>query len=170
MFTADDVPDPVRRGPERRTPPPGHPPELPGPKATTPGWGLRVVEGQDALYAVEPGQLSEEEEVKNGLRALYWSTDGGRSWTRVWTYRPGQEPLSILGDPVVAMDGSLTIHGERGVYRSTDGGRSFRRTAGTGQPGAPHRTPIGYLGTGPGQGSYAVSADGIQWRNFTLGS
>ncbi|MGW1885894.1 WD40/YVTN/BNR-like repeat-containing protein [Streptomyces sp. NPDC001970] len=144
--------------------------KLPGPKATTPGWGLQVVEGHDCLYAAEPGQLLEEDEVKNGLRALYRSTDSGRSWTRVWTYRPGREPLSILGDPVAATDGGLTIHGERGVYRSTDGGRSFRRTAGTGRPGAPYRTPIGYLGTGSsGQGSYAVSADGVHWRTFTLG-
>ncbi|MBA2949672.1 WD40/YVTN/BNR-like repeat-containing protein [Streptomyces himalayensis] len=142
--------------------------KLPGPKATTPGWGLQVVEGQDALYAAEPGQLPEEEEVKNGLRALYRSTDGGRSWARVWTYRPGHEPLSILGDPVAATDGSLTIHGESGVYRSTDGGRSFRRTADAGPPGAPSRTPIGYLGS-LGQGSYEVSADGIHWHTFTLG-
>jgi hypothetical protein len=144
--------------------------KLPGRKATTPSWGLRVIEGRDALYAAEPGQLPEEEQVKNGLRALYRSTDDGRSWARIWTYRPGHEPLSILGDPVAATDGSLTIHGEgeRGVYRSTDGGRSFRRTTDAGPLEAPFRTPIGYLGS-VGQGSYAFSADGIHWRTFTLG-
>ncbi|MEV1083725.1 exo-alpha-sialidase [Streptomyces sp. NPDC050211] len=144
--------------------------KLPGPKAPTPGWGLQVVEGQDALYAAEPGQLPEKEEIKNGLRALYRSTDGGRSWARVWTYRPGHEPLSILGHPVAATDGSLTIHGETGAYRSTDGGSSFHRTADAGPAGAPTRTPIGYLGTGSlGQGSYEASADGVHWHTFTLG-
>jgi hypothetical protein len=144
--------------------------KLPGAKATTSGWRARVIEGPDALYAAEPGQLPEEEEVKNGLGGLHRSTDGGRSWVRTWTYRPGHEPLSFLGDPIAATDGSLTIHSERGrgVYRSTDGGRSFRRTADAGPPAAPVRTPIGYLGS-VDQSSFAVSADGIHWRTFTLG-
>ncbi|MFJ2829183.1 WD40/YVTN/BNR-like repeat-containing protein [Streptomyces sp. NPDC087263] len=135
------------------------------------GWGIRVVSSGDVLYAVQSGGLPAEEGVKNGLRALHRSTDGGHTWERVWRYRKGVQPLSTLSDPVAAADGSLTIHGEDGVWRSTDGGRSFEGARGSqGLGGSVTVTPLGYLaGDSFGVGSYRISADGIHWHSFVLG-
>ena len=128
-----------------------------------PGWGR--------LFAVQPGQLPEREQVKNGLRAIHTSTDGGSTWTRVWTYREGVEPLSILGDLVVAADGSVTVYGESGIWRSTDGARTFRSDGGARAPaGSVTRTPLGWLWSDShGNGQYRISADGVRWHGFALG-
>ncbi|MEV7340400.1 sialidase family protein [Streptomyces sp. NPDC093544] len=135
------------------------------------GWGIQVVASGDVLYAVQSGPLPAEEGVKNGLRALHRSTDGGHTWERVRRYRKGVDPRSTLGDPVAAADGSLTIHGEDGVWRSTDGGRSFEAARGSqGLGGSATVTPLGYLaGDSFGVGSYRISADGIRWHSFVLG-
>lgn len=135
------------------------------------GWGMRVVASGDVLYAVHPGQLPEEEGVKNGLLALHRSADGGHTWEQVWKYHKGVDPLSTLGDPVAAVDGSLTIHGEDAVWRSTDGGRSFTEASGLqGLGGTATVTPLGYLaGDSFGAGSYRISADGVHWHSFELG-
>ncbi|MGV9452218.1 exo-alpha-sialidase [Streptomyces sp. NPDC003635] len=143
-------------------------------RIATPGkdaWGFRVVPAAGRLYAVQPGQLPEEEQVKNGLRAIHTSTDGGSTWTRVWTYRAGVEPLSILGDPVTAADGSVTVHGETGVWRSTDGARGFSpRGGGRAPSGSVTRTPLGWLWSDSyGNGAYRISADGVRWHRFSLG-
>ncbi|GGW86647.1 hypothetical protein ACIP4U_30180 [Streptomyces caelestis] len=110
--------------------------------------------------------------MKNGLRALHTSTDGGHTWTRLWTYRRGVEPLSSLGDVVAADDGSLTVYGERGVWRSTGRARTFQR-AGDSQraAGSVTSTPIGWLWADSyGNGHYRISTDGIHWQEFTVGS
>ncbi|WAZ23200.1 glycoside hydrolase [Streptomyces cinnabarinus] len=136
------------------------------------GWGLRVVAaGPDRLFAAQPGRLPEEEGGKNGLRAIHTSTDGGLTWNRVWAYRKGVEPLSILGDPVTAADGGVTVYGESGVWHSTDGARTFRSTGGTrGPAGSVTRTPLGWLWTDSyGNGQYRISADGVRWHGFTVG-
>ncbi|MFE9764979.1 WD40/YVTN/BNR-like repeat-containing protein [Streptomyces sp. NPDC005808] len=136
------------------------------------GWGIRVVSSGDVLYAIQSGSLPAEEGVKNGLRALHRSTDGGHTWERVWRYRKGVNPLSTVGDPVAAADGSLTIHGEMGgVWRSTDGGRSFAEARGSyALGGSVIVTPLGFLaGDSFGIGSYRISADGIHWHSFVLG-
>ncbi len=136
------------------------------------GWGFHVVAGPDRLFASQPGQLPEEEQVKNGLRAIHTSTDGGRTWTRVWAYRKGVEPLSILGDLVVAADGGVTVYGETGVWHSTDGARGFRSDGGgRGPSGSVTRTPLGWLWSDSyGNGQYRISADGLDWHEFTLGA
>ncbi|MDT9697298.1 sialidase family protein [Streptomyces sp. P17] len=132
--------------------------------------GFRVVAGPDRLYAAQPGQLMDEE-VKNGLHAIHTSTDGGRTWTRVWAYRKGVEPLSILGDLVVAADGTVTVYGESGVWHSTDGARTFRSDGGGRAPsGSTTRTPLGWLwNDSSGSGRYRISADGVRWHEFALG-
>lgn len=128
-----------------------------------------VVAGPSALYAVQPGQLPAREGVKNGLVALHRSSDGGNTWTRVWSYRKGVEPLSVLG-LVAADDHSLTVYGERGVWRSTDGARTFEGTRGAGPAGSVRRTPIGWLWTDSyGNGAHRISADGVHWHGFRLG-
>lgn len=144
-------------------------------RVTEPGkgsWGFHVVAGPARLFASQPGQLPEEEQVKNGLRAIHTSTDGGRTWTRVWAYREGVEPLSILGDLVVAADGRVTVYGETGVWHSTDGARSFRSDGGGRAPsGSMTRTPLGWLWSDShGNGQYRISADGLDWHEFTLGA
>ncbi|WP_328872952.1 glycoside hydrolase [Streptomyces sp. NBC_00287] len=142
-------------------------------RLTEPGkdsWGFRVVAGGGRLYAAQPGQLMDEE-VKNGLHAIHTSTDGGSTWTRVWSYRKGVEPLSILGDLVVATDGSVTVYGETGIWRSTDGARTFRSAGGARAPaGSTTHTPLGWLWNDSyGNGEYRISADGARWHDFTLG-
>jgi hypothetical protein len=128
-----------------------------------------VVAGPSALYAIQAGQLPAHEGVKNGLVALHRSGDGGHTWTRVWRYRKGIEPLSVLG-VIAADDHSLTVHGERGVWRSTDGARTFRGTRGRGPSGSVHHTPLGWLWTDSyGVGAHRISADGVRWHGFRLG-
>ncbi|MFC6081255.1 WD40/YVTN/BNR-like repeat-containing protein [Sphaerisporangium aureirubrum] len=143
---------------------------VPGPGAKD-TWGLRVVDAGTALYATERGQLPPEEVVKNGLRAIHRSTDKGRTWERVWSYRSGRNPLSILADPIATADGTLTINAELGVYRSTDGGRTFQGPLGGVPSGTATWTPpVGYLWSdGQGQGTYKISLDGLNWHEFTLG-
>lgn len=134
-------------------------------------WGLRVVPAAGRLFAVQPGQLPEEEKVKNGLRAIHTSTDGGSTWKRVWTHREDVEPLSVLGDLVAATDGSVTVYGETGVWRSTDGARTFSpRGSGRAPSGSVTRTPLGWLWSHSyGSGEYRISADGVRWHRFALG-
>ncbi|MFC4463203.1 exo-alpha-sialidase [Streptomyces xiangluensis] len=55
-------------------------------------WSLRVTGAGKVLYAAEPGELPDEENVKNGLLALHRSTDGGGTWERVWEHRKGVDP------------------------------------------------------------------------------
>ncbi|MFJ8082064.1 exo-alpha-sialidase [Streptomyces sp. NPDC096205] len=133
-------------------------------------WPPTVVAGPSALYAIQGGQLPDREGVKNGLVAIHRSGDGGHTWVRVWSYRAGVQPLSVLGDPVAADDHSLTVYGEKGVWRSTDGARTFRPTDVRGIAGSVRRTPLGWLWTDSyGNGAQRISADGIHWHGFELG-
>ncbi|MFE6282374.1 exo-alpha-sialidase [Streptomyces sp. NPDC057877] len=135
------------------------------------GWAPRVVPGKRGMYAVQAGQLPSREGVKNGLLTLHVSTDGGGTWTRIWRYRAGVEPLSILGDPVVADDDGLTVYGETGVWHSDDQARTFRSEgAARGPAGYVRWTPLGWLWSDSyGQGAYRISADGTHWHDFSLG-
>ncbi|MEV6398288.1 exo-alpha-sialidase [Streptomyces sp. NPDC051907] len=142
---------------------------LPG--APRSGWSLRVASGKGVVYAAQPGGLPAAERVKNGLLAVYRSTDDGATWAKVWTFRKGREPRSILGGLIAAQDGSVTVHGEHGVHRSTDGGRTFRPAGDGGLAGSVGWTPLGYLWSDSyGHGRYRLSADGVRWQAFTLGS
>ncbi|MFE4422382.1 WD40/YVTN/BNR-like repeat-containing protein [Streptomyces sp. NPDC056817] len=135
-------------------------------------WALRVTGTGKVLYAAEPGQLPDEDNVKNGLLALHRSTDGGHTWERVWEHRKSVEPRSLLGTPVAAVDGSLTIYSEDGIWRSTDGGHSFTRLPNSqGMSGWVTTTALGYLwGDSFGAGSWGISTDGIHWTKFELGN
>ncbi|MFJ5261016.1 exo-alpha-sialidase [Streptomyces sp. NPDC088387] len=141
------------------------------PEPAKPGWPPRVVGGGSGLYAVQTGELPRHVEVKNGLVSVYRSTDAGRTWTRVWRHRPGIEPLSVLGDLVVADDNSLTLYGEDGSWRSTDQARTFHSTSTErGPAGAVERTPIGWLWSDSyGNGASRISADGVRWHDFFVG-
>ncbi|MES5819653.1 exo-alpha-sialidase [Streptomyces sp. RG80] len=134
------------------------------------GWGMTVVTDGSVLYAAQSGQLLDEDGVKNGLLSLHRSTDGGLTWERTWRHRKGAEPRSLLGAPIAAADGSLTVHGEDGAWRSTDGGRSFARAGARGPSGWVSTTPLGYLwGDSFGAGRWRISADGVRWTTFDLG-
>lgn len=135
------------------------------------GWGLRVVADKDGCYAAQPGQHPDEE-PKNGLLTIHHSPDCGTDWKRVWRYRSEVEPRSILGVPIAAADGSLTVHSESGIWRSTDNGRTFRHASGSdgSTSGWVSDTPIGYLWSPPSNNdNYYLSEDGVRRQTFRLG-
>ncbi|MDG4859908.1 sialidase family protein [Streptomyces sp. T-3] len=142
--------------------------------STEDNWGFELAEGGDGLYAAETGQLPlTAPQVKNGLLSIHLSKDDGRTWTRVWRFREGKDDglNSLLGAPVAAQDGSVTVYGEEGIWHSTDGARTFTRTTPVRGPvGHVAHTPLGYLWADSyGNGSFRISADGIRWHEFTLG-
>jgi photosystem II stability/assembly factor-like uncharacterized protein len=139
---------------------------LPKPPADLPygdfgGWA--VVEHGGVMY------------VTGGHGSSVWrSTDGGKSWQHRWAERVDEpedartlalRPGKLLGDPVLADDGGLTISGTAGTYVSHDQGHSFRRTGDS--SGWMRWTRGGYLRE---QGhTFALSGDGSHWREFTVG-
>ncbi|MFF3316510.1 WD40/YVTN/BNR-like repeat-containing protein [Streptomyces sp. NPDC003035] len=140
------------------------PSRLPSP-TTAPGRHTTVVVGPDAVYAAEMGELKGGEPVKNPLRALHRSLDGGRTWERMWTTGPMLEPRTLQGLPIAGPGGRVVIGAEDREYASTDGGRSFRPT-GEGSRFT-RRTPIGLLRQGT-TCLYDISADGVRWAEFRL--
>ncbi|MGW2015430.1 WD40/YVTN/BNR-like repeat-containing protein [Streptomyces sp. NPDC001927] len=137
---------------------------LPSP-TTEPGWYTSVAVGQDAVYAAEMGELKGGNPVKNPMRALHRSLDGGRTWERMWTTGPVDEPRTLQGLPLPGPAGRVLITAEDREFVSVDGGRSFR-PSGEGT-GFTRRTPIGMLRSGSAC-AYAISADGEQWQKFVL--
>ncbi|MGW0119096.1 exo-alpha-sialidase [Streptomyces sp. NPDC003327] len=123
-----------------------------------------VAVGRDAVYAAEMGELTGGEPVKNPLRALHRSLDGGRTWQRTWTTGEVREPRSLLGMPVPGPGGRVEIGAERGGRVSLDGGRTF-----TGPGGSHHtrRTPVGLLRE-TSSCTYALTSDGVRWSEFRL--
>ncbi|WP_435969404.1 exo-alpha-sialidase [Streptomyces sp. Qhu_M48] len=138
---------------------------LPSP-VTAPGWYTAVAVGRDAVYAAEMGELAGGEPVKNPMRALHRSVDGGRSWQRMWTTGPSEQPRTLLGLPVPGPGGRVEIGGELSGYGSGDGGRTFVRLG----DGSHHtrRTPLGLLRESSSC-RYALTADGVRWSEFRLG-
>ncbi|MFD5766629.1 WD40/YVTN/BNR-like repeat-containing protein [Streptomyces sp. NPDC127049] len=130
-----------------------------------PGRYIGVVVGPDSVYAAEMGELKGGEPVKNPLRALHRSRDGGRTWQRVWTTGAVTEPRSLLGVPVPGPDGRVEIGAERSGYRSLDGGRTFREL----DDGTSYvrRTGAGLLREGS-RCRYELTRDGIRWSEFPL--
>ncbi|WP_371636152.1 glycoside hydrolase [Streptomyces zaomyceticus] len=137
---------------------------LPSPTAS-PGWYTAVAVGRDAVYAAEMGELTGGEPVKNPMRALHRSVDGGRTWQRMWTTGPGEQPRSVLGLPVPGPGGRVEIGTELSEYRSVDGGRTFARLG----DGTHHirRTPLGLLREAS-RCRFALTEDGVRWSEFRL--
>ncbi|MFD5099714.1 exo-alpha-sialidase [Streptomyces albidochromogenes] len=132
-----------------------------------PGGGVRVSVGDGVVYAAETGELPSGEPVKNPLRAVHRSRDGGRTWERTWTTRARGEPRSLLGVLIPGAGDALGLYTERGHCTSADGGRSFTRTAGPAFGFASTAAP-GRLVSEGGCG-FSVSADGVRWTSFTVG-
>ncbi|MFJ9807780.1 WD40/YVTN/BNR-like repeat-containing protein [Streptomyces sp. NPDC101158] len=141
---------------------------LPSPPAIAglpPLRGVEVAVGPDAVYAAESGELEGGEPVKNPMRALHRSLDGGRTWTRMWTTGREGEPRTVTGLPVPGPGARVTVYGERAPYESVDGGRTFRpAAAGTSWI---RRTGVGLLREGD-RCQYATSRDGVRWSEFAL--
>ncbi|MCX5391499.1 sialidase family protein [Streptomyces sp. NBC_00094] len=137
---------------------------LPSP-AAGPGRHTAVAVGRDAVYAAELGELTGGEPVKNPMRALHRSVDGGRTWQRMWTTGREREPRTLLGLPVPGPGGRVEIGGELSGYGSVDGGRTFVRLGDGGH--FIRRTPLGLLREqAPCQ--YALTVDGVRWSEFRL--
>lgn len=138
--------------------------KLPSP-TTKPGRHVAVSVGRDAVYAAEMGELEGGEPVKNPMRALHRSRDGGRTWERMWTTGPKGEPRTLLGQVIPGRGGELELHGEKGTYASKDGGRTFTRTG----PGLLYalRTPLGLL-VDQGGCIHRITPDGVRWTEFRL--
>ncbi|MBC9717899.1 exo-alpha-sialidase [Streptomyces sp. TRM66268-LWL] len=136
--------------------------------ATEYSFGFSVVSGGKRTLALQIGQLPEGEAVKNGLVTIHELQADG-TWKRVWAYRPGVKPNSMLG-ALIADDSTLTVYSESGVWVSDTGGRTFREAeAGEEPSGSVRRTPLGWLWSdGYGNGSYRISRDGLHWHSFTL--
>ncbi|MFI8511096.1 WD40/YVTN/BNR-like repeat-containing protein [Streptomyces sp. NPDC085460] len=130
-----------------------------------PGWYLSVVVGPDAVYAAELGELKGGEPVKNPLRALHRSRDGGRTWQRVWTTGAEAEPRSLRGVPVPGPDGRVELGAELSGYLSLDGGRTFREL----DDGTSYvrRTGAGLLRE-DARCRYELTRDGVRWSAFLL--
>lgn len=125
---------------------------------------VAVVGGPRVWYATVRGQLPSGSHVKNGLVALYRSTDGGQTWQRRWSYRPGQEPQSVLGAAIVAGNQLLVIAEVDGHYLSTNGGRTFRQVSDEPTDVWVRTSRIGYVvSTG---NRVHVSRNGSTWREY----
>lgn len=116
---------------------------------------MAVVESDGVMYAA--GNDSDGE--THGL-GVWISVNGGRSWDLM-----GITPLSgLVGTPVAAGDGSLTVSDGARTYVSTDMGRSFRSTGAA--AGTVKWTRAGYLRMNADR--FALSTDGSRWRDFTV--
>lgn len=139
-----------------------------------PGWDVRVSVGDGVVYAAERGELTVGEPVKNPVRAIHRSRDGGRTWERTWTTGPDREPRTLAGVLVPGAGDTLLLYAERAGFTSPDGGRTFRQTGSGPGPGtAPgfgfaSTVPLGRLVSGSGC-AYRISADGVRWGTFEVG-
>ncbi|MEU9863506.1 sialidase family protein [Streptomyces sp. NPDC047971] len=137
---------------------------LPSP-TSEPGWYTAVAVGRSVVYAAEMGELKGGDPVKNPMRALHRSLDGGRTWQRMWTTGPTTEPRTLLGMPVPGPDGRVLIGAEDREYVSLDGGIGFRPSGGGST--FTRRTPLGLLRHSTGC-LYGISVDGERWAEFAL--
>lgn len=119
------------------------------------GWA--VVERNGVMYATASDY--------RGLLGVWRSLDDGKSWTRTWS-RGGQWLPAPADTPIAAGDGSLIVSDGKVTYVSTDQGSTFR-PADKKVTGQVYWTRAGYVRSiGAG---FALSADGLSWREFTVG-
>ncbi|MBT2529043.1 exo-alpha-sialidase [Streptomyces sp. ISL-99] len=133
------------------------------------GWGVEVSVGDGVVYAAELGELPTGEPVKNPVRAIHRSRDGGRTWERTWKAGADREPRTLLGVLVPGAGDALLLHGERGDYTSLDGGRTFSPATDGPALGYASTIPLGRL-QARGSCEYGISADCVRWTTFTLGA
>lgn len=139
------------------------------PNAPADAFWVSVTAQGSTVYATVTGQLPD---VKNGLVAIYRSTDGGKQWEQTWRAVTEHEPRSIGGVAIAATDGSLMVNTEIGVpYRSMDGGRTFEQLKGATAVGYVRLIKPGYLIspvilTKP---VLRLSADGLHWQEISVG-
>jgi photosystem II stability/assembly factor-like uncharacterized protein len=125
-----------------------------------------VVERNGAMYATASNY--------GGLVGVWRSLDDGKSWTRTWARTDGRPIPGLVGSPIAAGDGSLVLSDGLTTYVSTDQGATFERT-GEKVAGTVRWTRAGYLRSDglmhplTSEGTrFALSSDGVQWREFTV--
>jgi hypothetical protein len=105
------------------------------------------------------------------IRALFRSTDGGRTFSRTSTGTPVGGPGRLAGSLVPLLDGRLLVAGtDNRWYVSADDGHSFTRANGTlPAVGRLARTASGYVAYNLfGGGWAAYSGDGSTWRKLQI--
>ncbi|RZS34927.1 DNA-directed RNA polymerase specialized sigma24 family protein [Herbihabitans rhizosphaerae] len=134
---------------------------------------LRITAAHGVTYLTAVGARPDS---RNGLLAVFRSDNGGRSWRRTWHAQQAGVTLPVLGYPIVAVDGSVTVTGSQSgdVYRSVDRGVSFNRVDSS-QVRAPARpTRIGYVTTTTpsyrprGSNVVRLSTDGLTWWDLIV--
>jgi photosystem II stability/assembly factor-like uncharacterized protein len=125
------------------------------------GTTTTVVEHDGVLYAVG-GDSYDEQEMDRGV-GVWRSDDGGQSWERMGISSALIGP--VLGTPVVAGDGTITVSDGLAKYVSTDLGRTFYWEGDA--AGGVKWTRAGYLRMNADK--FALSTDGVRWREFTVG-
>jgi hypothetical protein len=135
---------------------------VPGAPSMIDPWA--VVEADGVMYATMQGAIANG---PFGLLAVFRSTDCGATWTNTFRATPDTVLQAMHGTPVATADGRLLVHSAAtGTYESTDG-TTFTK-AGHQLPGETVWTRGGYV-TKRGAHEYAVSADGVEWRDFRIG-
>lgn len=134
---------------------------LPGDPSMLDPWA--VVENDGVLYATLQGSIAKG---PYGLLAVFRSTDGGVTWTNTWRATPKTVLQAMLGSPVATDDGRLLVYSTTtGTHESSDG-RTFTRSE-LRVPGEVEWTRGGYVAK-RGPHAFAVSTDGLTWRNFDI--
>ncbi|MET3806413.1 hypothetical protein ABIB25_003428 [Nakamurella sp. UYEF19] len=116
------------------------------------------------LYALVNGQL---EGVKNGLLALYRSSDNGSTWSQTWKAHGQAQPRAALGQLLVRPDGSFILFGETNPpLLSADAGLTYRPMTEASAWGLAWDSGATLVLNGPGL--IRVSTDGVSWRTIVF--
>jgi photosystem II stability/assembly factor-like uncharacterized protein len=152
---------------------------------------IAVAASNPAVIYVGAGEANIRGNVAAG-HGIYKSTDGGKTWTHVWT-QTGQIGTMVVHpqDPDIAyaavLGHAFGPNPERGVYRTRDGGKTWqqvlKKDADTGasdvclDPSNPNvlfaglwqarRRPWQMTSGGPGSGLYVSRDGGDSWKQLT---
>jgi photosystem II stability/assembly factor-like uncharacterized protein len=154
---------------------------------------VAVAPGNEAVVYAGEGESTLRGNVSEGLRGLWRSNDGGRSWFNLGL-KDARHIVKIVIDPldpnkvwVASMGHLFGPNDERGVYKTTDGGKTWRRTLFVNQntgcsdltldPGNPsilyagmwtvRRTPYSMESGGEGSGLFKSTDGGETWKNLS---